>query len=349
MALFVLFAGVLTGVFCAVFWALKPGPSEPQYQGKKLTAWMGEIDSGFFAGHSLSVTNRQESELAVAAIRQIGTNALPVALELIRAKDSWFRSHLAEWIEQYDGDHWPARFPIYIKLDWEKNFEGVNIIWALGDEAKPIIPDLIRLLRSQDRETVEEAKLALPGVGTNAIPPLLQLLNDSDKNVRLRAAIVLGDFFSPKMPLTKSDGSLIVAGSEDFRSQASAAVLVLLQSLDDQKLDSVTRSRAIHALGLIREDAPTVVPVLIQHIQSETNGVAGYITRGNYFWALGCYGTNAESAVPMLVNLLKPMIESSNENDFPFVSPLVALQKINPEAARPFMAEWKAHLSGASR
>lgn len=285
--------------------------------------------------------HQKQNEQAIIAIQHIGTNALPTTLNLLAAKDSWVRTYLAEWIAHYNDNHWPKHFPIYIKPDWEKNFEGVNIIWALGPVAKPIIPDLIRLLQSQNRQIAETAMMALPGAGTNAIPPLLELLSNPDENVRLRAAIALGDFFRPQMPPDKSGDSLIVNGSENFRSQAGAAVPVLLQSFDNQKLDSVARSRAIHALGLIRENAPTVVPVLIRHIQSETNGIIDYVSRGNYFWALGCYGTNAESAVPILVNLLKSMVESSNKNDFPFVPPLVALQKINPAVAKPFMEKWK--------
>ena len=109
--------------------------------------------------------------------------------------------------------------------------------------------------------------------------------------------------------------------------QAAAAVPVLLQSLDDpdpstQRFQTISawglinthpgtlllpppslRPRAIRALGLIREDAPVVVPVLVRHIQSDTNWVS--LVRGNYCWALACFGTNAESAVPVLVHLLQ--------------------------------------------
>lgn len=346
--LFILFAGILTGAFCAVLFWFKSPPPEPQYQGKKLTAWAREIDQMDFFRQPAFQQHREQNERAITVIQQVGTNALPVALSLLRAKDSWLRGRLTEWAERYDANHWPKHFPVQIQSAGEKNFEGINIIWALGAMAEPAIPDLIRLLQNQNRQAAETARLALPGVGTNAIPPLLKLLSAPDANIRLRAAIILGDFFRPKMPPAESGGSLMVAGSEDFRSQASVAVPVLLQSLDNRELNSVTHIRIIQALGWIREDAPVVVPALIRHIQSETNGKPDYWLHRNYFRALGSYETNAEAAVPLLISLLQPMTESSNNPafvHFSYAPALDALQKIDPAAAKPFVAEWKAHLS----
>jgi hypothetical protein len=276
---FVLFAAIFVWLICIVFHPFESRYQEPQYQGKKLTDWAKEIDQSDFFRLPAYQLHPKQDEQAIAAIRQIGTNALPVALELCQAKDPWFKIKWEEWTHHYN-------FPAL-----DKRYEGANIIWALGPVTKPIVPDLVRLLQSPDRNIVEDLMLALPGAGTNAIPPLIELLNSADKNVRLRAAIALGDFFRPKIPPNESGGSLIVAGSEDFRSQAGAAVPVLLEYLERRDIDYVTHIRIIRALGLIKEDVAVVVPILIRHIQNDADWM-----RGNYFWALGNFGTNAAQA-----------------------------------------------------
>lgn len=173
---FVLLAGIFVWLLCIIFHPFEQ--PEPRYQGKNLTDWAEEIDQGAFFARTTDPSHQEQSELAISAIRHIGTNALPVVLKLCRAKDSWFKKHLEGWAERYNFSDWPKqrRFPIYIKSADEKNFEGDNIIWALGSVAKPAIPELIRLLQSRDREIAESAMTALPGIGTNAIPPLLHFL-----------------------------------------------------------------------------------------------------------------------------------------------------------------------------
>jgi len=109
-----------------------------------------------------------------------------------------------------------------------------------------------RLLENQD-QLYDDTMRALLSAGTNAIPPLVKLLDNANPEVRLRAAFVLADFFRPMRPLTPGSPSIVV-GSEHFRPEARAAVPVLLQCLENQKLDSVTRIRAIYSLGLIREE-----------------------------------------------------------------------------------------------
>ena len=340
---FVLLAGIFVWLLCIIFHPFEQ--PEPRYQGKNLTDWAEEIDQGAFFARTTDPSHQEQSELAISAIRHIGTNALPVVLKLCRAKDSWFKKHLEGWAERYNFSDWPKqrRFPIYIKSADEKNFEGDNIIWALGSVAKPAIPELIRLLQSRDREIAESAMTALPGIGTNAIPPLLQLLNSGNQEVRLRAAFDLADFFRPKTPATPG-GPLVVAGSDSFRSEASAVVPVLLQCLENRKLDQVTLIRAIYSLGLIQEDAPIVVPVIIRHIQSETNN---FLMLSDYIATLGNFGTNAKSAVPLLVRILKSKPERPGLITPPKASALVALERIDPATAEPFFEEWKASLTNA--
>jgi HEAT repeat protein len=165
--------------------------------------------------------------------------------------------------------------------------------------ANPAIPSLIQLLQSKDQSIAETAGTALLGTSTNAIPPLLELLNNPRQKIRLRAAFVLGDFCRTQK-LATFGSPKVVAGSDDFRSKVRAAVPVLLQGLDNKGLDAVTRIRVIYALGLIGEDAPAVVPAIVRRIQIETNNV---IILSDYIRALGNFGTNAKPAVPLLIQI----------------------------------------------
>jgi HEAT repeats len=333
--LVVLLAGSVIWLLCVIFQPF--GPKEPQYQGKKLTDWAGEItwvNQGIFFDHLIS-TNQEQGVRAISAIRHIGTNALPVALELCGAKDSWPRKQLVEWVEQYDGSHWPKSFPIHPKPDWEKNSEGVSIIWALGPMAEPAIPVLIQLLQSRDWDTAETAMMALPGIGTNAIPSLVQLLASSNQGTRVRAATIL---------------------AQSFTSQAHEAVPVLLDCLNVKKypkLDSVTRLRAIYSLSFIKQDAPVIVGAMIHHIQSDTNNLTfknpDFIVLRDCFGALGNFSTNAEPAVQLLVNIIEsdPQFPNPKWPGFSGMA-LGTLKRIDPEAAHPFLERWNAVLTNSS-
>jgi len=312
--------------------------SEPQYQGKGLTEWAAEIDRSDFFRLPAYQRHQRQNEQAIAAIRHIGTNALPVALGLCAAKDSWLKTKIEDWSDWRNNRDWPnkPRFQINIKPAYEKRFEGGNIVWALGTEAEPAIPALIRLLQSRDMDVADDVISALPGAGTNAIAPLLELLGKSDDEVHLRAAVTLGSFFRPKLPADESGGCLIVPGSEDFRAQTRAAVPVLLQYLDRKETSPIWRIRVIRALGLIGEDAPEVVPVLIRHIQNETNELS--VMRGNYFAALGDFGTNATSAVSFLTNILE---SDSDQRSLGKQQALKTLMRIDPETAKPFVEKWE--------
>src|SRR4051812_47188734 len=61
-------AVLLLAVLVAIVW---PGEKEPEYQGKKLSYW-------------LEITTHEEYVEAREAVRQIGTNALPLLLKWIR-------------------------------------------------------------------------------------------------------------------------------------------------------------------------------------------------------------------------------------------------------------------------
>src|SRR6266705_4608479 len=74
---------LVVGVGGLVLW-LRLTPQEPSYQGKPLRFWLSRaVDTG--------AVYDQTDPYAIEcrkAIRSIGTNALPILLQILRAKDS---------------------------------------------------------------------------------------------------------------------------------------------------------------------------------------------------------------------------------------------------------------------
>jgi len=279
-------------------------PPEPSYEGRTLSAWTKDL---FFAEEfskdPRTPALREKHEQAVAAIQHMRIEAMPFALKLCRAKDSWLKKKLEDLTADYSDDVLKYR----ITPAWEKQEVGGNIIWALGPMAKPAVPDLLAMLKSGDRDIAPSAGYALQGIGIAVIPPLIELLNHTNKEVRLCAMVALGH----------------------FRSQARAAIPTLLHCLENP--DPATRSYAARLLGQIKEDAPVVVPAIIRCMQNDATN----INELNYFWALGNFGTNGKSAVPALIQMLE---SKPGQPDAPLKGPaLVALWKIDPKAAQPFV------------
>jgi HEAT repeat protein len=329
----ILLVGILVWLFCVIF-----HPLEPRYQGKRLTEWAKEVCplEPFSPKDWRSSQVRAQNDRAVAAIQRIGAKAaLLRALKLCQARDSWLKRKLEEGIEdwvnryndqvgEYNETHsqreWRSEIQVHLTTAADKQYEGGNIIWALGPKATPAIPALIQLLQNQDETFVPVASYALRGIGPNAVLPVMALLHSTNRVIRFRA----------------------ISALELFGPEARMAVPALVQCLASP--DRATRVCAVRSLGTIKAEAPLVVPAIIRCIQTDTN----YMDRLAYFPALGSFGTNAKAAAPLLVHFL--------ESDSRFPSPespagyfqarvLGALQRIDPETAKPFMEKWKAGLT----
>src|SRR4051812_17202672 len=82
---------VLVGALAGLAWLLF-SPHQPVYQGKPLTSWMDQYQEHILANQKSA--DRPKRDQAEAAIRQIGTNALPTLLRMAGAKDSALKKKL---------------------------------------------------------------------------------------------------------------------------------------------------------------------------------------------------------------------------------------------------------------
>jgi len=161
---------------------------EPCYQGRKLSAWL--------TAHR----ENPDDARAIAAIRAIGTNAVPYLLQgfsysylprregLIKAADIWIRHRLHLTTKL-------IRDPLAMR--YERSVAGFKV---LGPIANPALPDLSKLLGSTNGAG---AAIAMSGIGPPALPFLIEGVRDASPDVRYHGLIgvaQLGTNAGPALP-----------------------------------------------------------------------------------------------------------------------------------------------------
>jgi HEAT repeats len=150
-------------------------PRQPVYQGRTLSQWLKDIDYG------RSPATREQ---ALAAIREMGTNALPGLIADLGHVDSPFRKMLMRAVNIQPWVHVKFRTPneryVWATLAFE----------ALGPEARPAGPALEALFDSNPIYALH----AYAALGPESIPALGRALTNENKWVRWNAASALREF-----------------------------------------------------------------------------------------------------------------------------------------------------------
>jgi HEAT repeat protein len=154
---------------------------EPVYQGKSLRQWTSEA--------SIGVWPRQSPVAADEAIRQIGTNGFPIITKLLRSHDSALKSRLlALYYKQ-------SLIRIHISTQHERQSCALAACWALGSEAKALVPEIAKALNHMDPYFRPAFELWLQQLGSDAdaaVPALITILEDKKNPTRLTVAQTLG-------------------------------------------------------------------------------------------------------------------------------------------------------------
>jgi len=154
------------------------------------------------------------------------------------------------------------------------------------------------------------------------VPQLTETMLHDTNDSRFRLALIerLNTLPGVQLSSTTAEGRRARAAALLGQIGLEAAVPALLKVAKGN--DPVPRPYAIVALGQIRSQPQTVVPLLITLLEDPQDGVPGAALK-----ALGSFGDLAKTAVPKLLDMLKtPDRETRN---------LVrgALKRIDPEAA----------------
>jgi hypothetical protein len=219
-------------------------PSEPVYQGKPLTRWLEQFGTNHWsAGHG-GDSDRQ----AEAALQHIGTNAAPIYLQMMTAKESSLK---VKWLTLVQKP-WLAPFHIPSVVEYRnqvylRNSLGAFGFVALGEKAKPFVPALIAFAGDEDRIKRRVAVSALGQLGPTASaawPVMVKYLNDPDETVRALAAMGLGE----------------------IHQEPEKSIRILMDFIEQYRTDRnyrFTSQDAILSLGKFGPQAKPAIPMLI--------------------------------------------------------------------------------------
>jgi serine/threonine protein kinase len=175
--------------------------------------------------------------------------------------------------------------------------QAIKALADHGQDAKNAIPDLIKLLKSQDEQIRLSAWHTLVKIGSEAVIPLTDLLKDKRVEIRRESVSALEQISSDSL---------------------AAAIAQLVLALEDPDPEGDVRWYATIAIGKIGLPAKQAVPSLIKRLRDEKSGIRAYAS-----WALGKMGLEAKDAIPVLLETLR-----DENNGDAFLAGLEALEVI---------------------
>jgi len=240
-ALLVGLAMLLLGLVCYLVFRL---PHEPVYQGKALSVWLQTYNSASGPGRGSPAWKETDD-----ALGHIGTNAIPLLLRMLRARDSGLKLRLVAWAQKQQ----------FIKIHFvpaaARNIEASRAFIDLGNTAKGAIPDLIKAYEETQSvdawSAIEDAFAWIGPDARPALPLLLRATTNSNNRVRANALWALGE----------------------IHAEPDSCVPALLRGLNGG--DAWVQTSAAHALGMFGPDASAAIPALAQFAQlSQLSGTS---------------------------------------------------------------------------
>jgi hypothetical protein len=226
---------LLIAVLGTISWlVLRPYDPEPIYKGKPLTYW---LDGFLPRANSADPPSQDEAE---EAVQQIGTNAIPTLLRMLRAKDSEFKLKLIQLTQKQH----------LINIKWRmaetQRYEALIAFTYLGPQGQSAVPDLIQIDRESrsdpknDYRSLFDMVFASMGPAAAAAVPLL-VQDTADPNYLIRWSVV--------QTLGK------------IHANSNLSVPALAKSLRDPVAD--VRRDAAHSLAAFGTNAQSATPELI--------------------------------------------------------------------------------------
>jgi hypothetical protein len=254
---------------------------EPSYKNKPISYWADQACRGYDSSAAYN---------ARFDITNIGPAAVPYLLKRLRTSDRWrgiwfsIQAHLPSQL-QIGGTN--------SLLPGEIRYGAARTLSLLGSDAKPAVPDLIRLLPRTEVPAVEtlmtigpEAKEALP-----ALRSLLLNTTNVSRRVQIAGALweighetnlVLQVCTNALASNSGDDGINAAAYLTQLGRAAAPAVPFALALLQDTNRNEGARGNAANLLGAAQVCSPEVQAAL----SNGTNAENPRIVRGNCATAL---------------------------------------------------------------
>jgi hypothetical protein len=284
----ILLAVLGIAVVALVAWLSMPSP-EPVYQGKPLSYWLAHPD-----GRSPVTYNE-----AYEAIRQIGTNAIPILLRRLQVPNPSLKDRVLALAQKQH----------FIKIPFAPahlNFEAFTAFMVLGSGASNAVPGLIAIIQSDPDPYPQTAVPVILGqigpAAEQAIPALLRDIAHTNECVRHNAVWALAH----------------------IHAQPKLVVPALIKCLNDPEAD--VRATASWALGEFGKDAQSAIPALFALQFKEapsTRPYANYPTFKQYYcdpsssWKLPRYLSKPDVALwtTQALGKIDPWPHSSSQSE----------------------------------
>ena len=172
----------------AVIYFVMP-PSQPTYQGKRLDVWLDDLVA------------KQDDPQATAAVRAIGTNAIPYLVENIAAPFSERKQRFYYGLDKLLRHKMNLTQKQIFYPDDIRFLRAVRGFRALGSSASNAAPQLGKLLDNRMRGLgVIESLVA---IGPKSLPILMAALTNASPVVRYHALMGVAEFGPPAKPAFK--------------------------------------------------------------------------------------------------------------------------------------------------
>lgn len=217
---------------------------------------------------------------AKQAIRNVGTNALPILLKRIQYQPSNSRIRFLTFLDKLPSVVWNNRLVLPLLKDKggvaAENATGIFMI--LGERATPAVPELTSLMfRATDADVVHRITYCLAVIGRDGLPSLVAALQN------------------PNLPCCEASVYWLgINAPFKFGTNAADAVPHLARLATNGSPDLA--KEAIRALGRIKSAPEIAVPTLTNALRSASSEIQYYAAG-----AISAFGTNASCAVPLLM------------------------------------------------
>lgn len=272
----------------ALLMAVNRKAEEPVARGRPLSYWLARLgnrvvtDPPWTAKGAVALkVDAEARQAARAAIKEMGTNVLPVLTGMLRRHDSPGRKQFISWVSKHPWLKSRLKFRPPAEEDWRRALEAINCV---GSEAQPALPDVLPLLTNQDSSVKSRAFHALTAISPKTemvrpvVPALMQALGDRDSTMRSAAIAALGALRPPP-------------------PEAAPAFVQLLTDPNDSVSEAAMN-------WLVEQGHAVVIPVLDKQLHDKDSYVV--TTAASH---LGTFGAAAAGSAPRLKELLNdPLI-----------------------------------------
>src|ERR1051325_6601194 len=235
-------------ILAVLFWSAN-AKREPIYEGRKLTSWLTHHVPSSEADPPYGTPAWEKAD---AALRHIGTNAIPTLLNMIEAKDpprllltardwagrrgfiraeyhyAYQRHEEAEYAFSVLGTNAASAVPELIRI-YERNVSTrskryvAQALADIGAPSEPAVPLLMKDFRNADQSVRFHAITAVSTIGGKAetvVPALLSILKDTRPEIRWNAIFGLERYGRPivsnLLEMVDDPGMLGTAKLSDF-------------------------------------------------------------------------------------------------------------------------------------